>query len=351
MSGLDGPKTGKERGSDGISGRSGLSSRPNLLVRHQISNSPRPMEQDGASGEMIVKANRLIQAKMPLTKVQHRIVGMLISQLDKRDEEFDYQKLYIKDLVERSKISSENLYTLAEDICDRLLEKKLKIKDIKDGKRRYKGISLMDSCEYIEGDGFIKAKFNDSMKPFLLQLKKRFTMYEVGHFLPLKSTYSMRIYELLKMREGISILRMTIEELREILGVEDSYDYFSQLKAHVIKKAQKEIKEKTDIYFTYDVEREGRSAERIKFFIHRADETKPDKPKMEDHTEVPNIDVMDVFLSELTQEQINNLSTDRLEEMHQRALQQAECEVPNRSKSVKQSVTLQRMKDLWEGGK
>jgi plasmid replication initiation protein len=306
------------------------------------------MEQNSASGEMIVKANRLVQAKMPLTKVQHRIVGMLISQLDKGDEEFDHQRLHIKDLVEKSQISSGNLYSLAEDICDRLLEKKLKIKDIKDGRRRYKGISLMDSCEYVEGDGFIKAKFNDSMKPFLLQLKRRFTMYDAGHFLPLKSTHSMRIYELLKMREDISILRMSIEELREILGVKDSYEYFSQLKAHVIEKARDEIKNKTDIYFTYNVEREGRSAERIKFFIHRADGDQSDKPKMEDHTEVPNIDVMDLFLSELTQDQINRLNNETLEQLHERALEQAEREVPNRSKAVKQSITLQRMKAIWE---
>jgi hypothetical protein len=69
---------------------------------------------------------------------------------------------------------------------------------------------------------------------------------------------------------------------------------------------------------------------------------------MEDRTEVPNIDVMDVFLSDLTQEQIDALSQERLDKLHERAAQQAEQEVPNRSKSVKQSVTLQRMKTLWE---
>jgi hypothetical protein len=69
---------------------------------------------------------------------------------------------------------------------------------------------------------------------------------------------------------------------------------------------------------------------------------------MEDRTEAPNIDVMDVFLSDLTQEQIDALSQERLDKLHERAAQQAEQEVPNRSKSVKQSVTLQRMKTLWD---
>lgn len=302
----------------------------------------------GSSGEMIVKANRLVQAKMPLSKLEHRVVGALISQLEKGDDEFGQQKLYIKDLIEESKVASQNLYSLAESICGSLLEKKIEIKRKEDGKRVYKGISLMDSCEYREGDAYIEARFNDSMEPFLLQLKKRFTMYEAGHFLPLNSTYSMRIYELLKMREGISILRISVEELRDILGVEDSYSSFSQLKYHVINKAQMEIGEKTDIHFTYDVEREGRSAKRIKFFIHRSEKEEADAPKMEDRTEVPNIDVMDLFLSELTQEEIDDLDEETLDKLHQRAVQKVERQEPHGSKTLKQSLTLQRMKTLWE---
>lgn len=297
---------------------------------------------------MVVKANRMTQAKMPLSKVEHRIVGMLISQLEKEDNEFDLQKVYIRDLVERSESASQDLYRRAEEICDSLIDKSIKVRSMEDGKRVYDAYNLMSRCRYKEGSGYIEAKFNEEMRPLLLQLKRRFTMYDVDHFLPLSSNYSMRIYELLKMREDLSILRITVGELRAILGVEDSYKYFSHLEHHVIKKARKEIKDKTDIYFTYDVEREGRSAERIKFFIHEAGEQESDKPKMEDRTEAPNIDVMDVFLSDLTQDQINRLSDEELEELHERACQQAEQEVPNRSKSVKQSVTLQRMKSLWE---
>ena len=300
------------------------------------------------SGEMVVKANRMTQAKMPLSKVEHRIVGMLISQLEKGDDDFDLQKVYIRDLVERSDSVSQDLYGRAEEICDSLIDKSIKVRSMEDGKRVYDAYNLMSRCRYKEGSGYIEAKFNEEMRPLLLQLKKRFTMYDVNHFLPLSSSYSMRIYELLKMRESISILRITVEELRAILAIEDSYEYFSHLEHHVIKKAQEEIKEKTDIHFTYDVEREGRTAKRIKFFIHQGGEERPEKPKMEDRTEAPNIDVMDVFLSDLTQKQIDALSQERLDKLHERAAQQAEQEVPNRSKSVKQSVTLQRMKTLWE---
>lgn len=44
----------------------------------------------------------------------------------------------------------------------------------------------------------------------------------------------MRIYKLLKTREDISILRMTVNEFRDILGSNDSHECFLQLKAHII---------------------------------------------------------------------------------------------------------------------
>jgi plasmid replication initiation protein len=300
-------------------------------------------------GKMIVKANKLVRAKMPLTKLEHRVVALLISQLSKDDEEFSVQKLPIRDLhKETDSQTSGDLYRRGEEICQSLLDKKLEIKRLKDGKRKYKGINLMDSCEYLEGDGYIEAKFNESMKPYLLQLKKRFTMYQVGNYVPLSSTYSMRVYELLKMREGITILRVSVEEFRDILGVEDSYSSFSQLKYHVIGKAQEEIQEKTDIHFTYDVEREGRSAERIKFFIHQSTEDEGDTPKMEDRTEAPDIDVMNLFLSDLTQDQIDNLNQETLDALHERAVQKAERQNPDRSENVIQAEAYRHMKALWE---
>jgi plasmid replication initiation protein len=304
--------------------------------------------EDSSTGQMIVKANKLVQAKMPLSRMEHRIIGALISQLDKDDREFGYQKLHLRDLMNRSDLSDESLYNRAEDICQSLLDKKLEIKRLVDGKREYEGINLMAACKYKEGDGYIRAKFNEEMGAYLLQLKKRFTMYKAGHFLPLRSTYSMRIFELLKMREGISILRISVEELRDILGVGDSYSAFSQFKYHVIEKAQKEVGEKTNISFTYDVEREGQVAKRIKFFIHSDDEEPEDATKIEDRTEAPDIDVMNLFLSDLTQDQIDNLNQETLDALHEKAVERAQRENPDRSENVIQAEAYRHMKALWE---
>jgi plasmid replication initiation protein len=302
-----------------------------------------------AKGQMIVKANKLVQAKMPLTKLEHRVVAMLISQLDRGDEEFGFQKLHIRNLKKTSEQKElGSLYQRAEKICSSLLEKKLEIKTEEDGKRVYDGISLMNRCKYKEGDGYIEAKFNEEMKPYLLQLKRRFTMYDAGYYVPLRSTHSMRIYELLKMREGVSVLRISVEELRDILGLQDKYEYFSHLEHHVIRKAQEEVDEKTDISFTYDKEKDGRSVKRVKFFIHSDDEEPEDATKIEDRTEAPDIDVMNLFLSDLTQDQIDNLDQETLDALHEKAVERAQRENPDRSENVIQAEAYRHMKALWE---
>lgn len=303
--------------------------------------------EESSKGQMIVKANRLVQAKMPLTKVEHRIIGMLISQIDKDDEEFGFQKIYVKDLKETANISSKSLYQRAEELCSSLLEKKIEIKRMEDGKRVYHGISLMRSCKYEEGDGYIRARFNEDMKEYLLQLKRRFTMYEAGHFLPLRSTHSMRIYELLKMREDVDNLYMDIEELRDILGLQDSYEYFSHLEKHVIQKAQDEIAEKTDIHFTYDVRREGRSAKEIEFFIHSDKDLSEGPQKVEDRTSTPSIDVVGMFKSDLTQEELDSLDEEETQSLHERALEQAQRENLGGGSTMLQAETYRLMKQLW----
>lgn len=229
--------------------------------------------------EMVVKANDLVRAKANWTRLEHRVVGMMISQLDKEDEAFAPQRIYIKDLMELSGTDYGALYERAEAICSKLLKQEVYIRDEVDGKRRYRGYSPIVMCEYVEGDGCIVAQFNEAMKPFLLQLKKRFTMYRLQNFMRLTSQHSMRMYELLKMRSDLRHLRITVDELRAILSCEHSYSRFSDFKRKVIDKTQEEIAEKTDIIFKYQVQRQGQTPTHIRFIIEDENEDQPQVPE------------------------------------------------------------------------
>jgi len=230
-----------------------------------------------SSSRRIVKHNDFVKARSNLSKIEHRVIAMLIAQLDRDDEAFELQRIKIKDLIEKSGSTSQDLYNRGKEVCQRLLNQQIHIQKEEDGKRVYEGYNALDKIRYVEGDGYIEARFNDSMKPFLLQLKRRFTIYQLEAFMQLGSRYSMRIYELLKMREDLRWLRIPVEQLREMLACEEKYSRFGDFRRRVIERAQSEINDITDISFTYKVERKGQSPVRVNFMIQPKEGT-PSKP-------------------------------------------------------------------------
>jgi len=315
--------------------------------------------------EMVVKANDLVRAKANWTRLEHRVVGMMISQLDKEDEAFTPQRIYIKDLMELSGTDYGALYERAEAICSKLLKQEVYIRDEVDGKRRYRGYSPIVMCEYVEGDGCIVAKFNEAMKPFLLQLRKRFTMYRLQNFMRLTSQHSMRMYELLKMRSDLRHLRITVEELRGILSCEHSYSRFSDFKRKVIDKTQEEIAEKTDIIFKYQVERRGQTPTHIRFIIEDENEEQTRVPEngkkpvqrngesngspdnsaeRSNGLGAPRIDIYALVLDELSQSEIDEHSEEEIRSLIKKNYEEAK----NQEKSEVNRANLVRSRTVSE---
>jgi hypothetical protein len=84
----------------------------------------------------------------------------------------------------------------------------------------------------------------------------------------LKSSFSIRIYELLKQYENFKERSFLVEDLRTMLGIEaDEYPKYGNFKQKVLNVAQKEIAEKTDISFEYEETKVGRGVGKIRFFI------------------------------------------------------------------------------------
>ena len=347
--------------------------------------------------QTVVKSNRMVKAKTPFTKLEHRVVASLISQIDRDQESFGTQRVSLRRIIERAEVSSTEIFRKAREICDRLVEKSVGICTYDEERGRvYTAYTLFRRCRYVEQEGMIEAKFEEEMRPLLLQLKNRFTMYSLNCFLRLPSRHSMRVYELLKMREDLGAMRISVEEFRETLGLENSYDRFTDLRRHVIEKARKQVSKHTDIRFTYRVERDGRTAEGLRFFVSRGEGAsrgeeagrggkgssggegssggkgsggEPDgrgvesgsagtaapAPQMDINADTGaetslRFDAKTWFLKGLTQEEIRSLSDETLGALHEAAQEAARRRHPNAKKSVLATETLRQMEKKWESG-
>ncbi|MBR4858829.1 MAG: replication initiation protein [Clostridia bacterium] len=74
------------------------------------------------------------------------------------------------------------------------------------------------SDESYFADGNIHLKLDDSLSPYLLQLKGNFTLYTYDAVSKFKSRYSYRIYEFLKSAEGMGFYKISLSDAISLLG-------------------------------------------------------------------------------------------------------------------------------------
>lgn len=306
--------------------------------------------------EVVAKANDLVRARHTFSTYEQRIFASMVAKLKRESTKFPVQQIPVTQICDRS--NSSDLYRRLDEISKRLTSRKIVIRKTDDeGNRSFERINVFSKCKYKEGEGAIEARFTEDMRPFLLELKERFTLYLITVFLRLQSKYSTQIYELLKMRQGLWKIKMSVEEFRDVLALEDKYEQFYSLRKRVIEQARKELQEKADIFFTYDVIRDGRTPVAITFFIHRnedvIEEVEEKALKVEDagdqKRESPRIDPKSMFLSDRTQEELEELDRKQLQEMYQRARERAENAYPNRSEGIVKERTYAYMNEIWNG--
>ncbi len=215
----------------------------------------------------ISKSNRIVEARYKLTLVEQKFILMMVSLINPNDIDFKYYNIKIKEVADFIGLSTKNAYRELKKIIIRLNKKTLIIQ--KDDNRELI-TSWVASAEYFKHEGIIEFEFSEKLKPYLLQLKKEFTSFKISYIIQLKSTYSIRIYELLKQYEKIGKRRFALDDLRKMLGItEKEYPLFANFNQKVIKIAQKELSEKTDISFTVNKVKNGKKVVGIIFYINR----------------------------------------------------------------------------------
>lgn len=220
-----------------------------------------------------VMANDIIKGKQDMTLQEARIIRLLITQVVKQDKDLKTYTCRIQDLAKFLGVSSQNMYRDIRDICRQLLKRTV---DIGTGnpKEPWKTFQWVQLAEY-DGNGNITLMLSNQIKPYVVELDKWFTQYQLGNILAMQSFYSIRLYELIKCQDGITrtekdFHEFTMEYLREYFCCEKKYKRVSQFKQKVIDTAVKEINEKgkTDIQLDVEYIKTGRAITAVRFYVH-----------------------------------------------------------------------------------
>lgn len=202
--------------------------------------------------QIIRKSNELIEARYRLSIWEQRLVLTLLMQISRKDEDFKRYKVNITELASLWQLEGSYATAIYEEVqnaADSLLGRTVQLSD---DPTISESVSWLAYVKYKRGSGEVEMEFHSSLKPYLLQLQKHFTQYQLGHVVNFRNQYSIRIYELLKMEVFKHPIGFTkdfkYEELRVLLGIEENeYALFGNFKMRVITPAVQEISTHTDL--------------------------------------------------------------------------------------------------------
>lgn len=235
--------------------------------------------------KLIRKSNELVEARYKFDIWETRVFTKMLTMVQRHDSDFQEYRIYLKEIVKDFQIeNNKDAYDRLRAGGYKLMSKIIKtIRDTDEGLMELATPIVVGVQNPVdtksEGAKFIDVSFHPEMKPFLLSLKSKFTIYDVRNILKLPSSYSIRIYELLKQYEKIGRRKFELQELKEIIGVieevdnngkksyKDNYPLFGNFKQRVLLKSQKDLKKLTDIQFSFEPKKTGRKITHIIFDI------------------------------------------------------------------------------------
>ncbi|OOR09879.1 initiator RepB protein [Bacillus cereus] len=212
---------------------------------------------------IVSKSNTLIEANSRLNLVEQKILLCLASNIEPNDRDFKTYTFPIKQFHDLLGLNGSTKYTELSKITKELLSKVI---EIRAGEELIQ-VSWLSSAIYNRNKGTIDMRFDPLLKPFLLELSSKFTSYRLANVVKLKSTYAIRIYELLKQYEDLRERTISLENLRYYLDAMDVYPNYANFKQRVLKPSQKELNQKTDISFEFEEIKLGRKVQKIRFII------------------------------------------------------------------------------------
>lgn len=299
---------------------------------------------------LVTQKNELVEARHidPLSVNEQKIVLTMISMIEPADDDFKNYQLSVKNFAEMVGIKGESTYSEIKKISKTLVSK---IIEIPIGKSDWIVATWASSVRYRSNEGTVEFTFDPKLKPYLLQLKNKFTSYKLSNILNLKSTYSIRMYELMKKWQHLGRWECSIDDLRGVLGAKDvkSYSVYGNFKNRVLLPSLGELNEKTDVQISFKERKKGRSVERIEFTIRHAPEneiklSQPDDAFVQPKKEPDNEDVR-IRLNNLADKEIYQFTQSYFSQLYQGALliwgEEAETELAmlieyvNLEKSVK----------------
>ena len=208
------------------------------------------------------QSHLIVNAKYALTPSEINLILTLLTTIKKEDKDFKDYKFTLSEFNEKTKksMTTKDLNNTVKSLMSKPLE-------IYVSENKWK---IFHWFSYFEcNDSLITCRFDKALKPYLLEIKDRFVISDLRMILPMRSSYSKRIYLLLKEYSKIGMRTFNVEELQEILKVPKSLKNYADFKRKTLKRAEADINKFTDLEVSFTEKKRGRKVIEITYIIKK----------------------------------------------------------------------------------
>ena len=210
------------------------------------------------------ESHLITNAKVSYTSSEIDLIMMLLTSVKKEDKDFKDYVFSVQELEKKAgkKINHTQLKDTAKSLMSKVIE-------IQESPKKWKLFTWFSSFSY--DDGIVTCSFHKDLKPYLLELQGRFDIANIKHLLPMKSSYSKRIYMLIKERSKFGSRTFDINEMMELLKVPKSLLNYADFKNRVLIQAKNDINKYTDLEVDFEEIKPSRKVTGVTFTIKKND--------------------------------------------------------------------------------
>lgn len=211
--------------------------------------------------------NAINRAAHFLDVIEQRIILSAIAQVpvgEVTDEEL--YCVSASDLVELGS-NQTKVYGQMKEAVKTLFDRYLTL-TFEDGKsRRTRYFRWVQTVDYADNEARIYLRFSKDLLPFITDIQREFTRFNLIDLAGIRSSYAVRLYALLMQFRDTGKLMIKVDDLRERFELSDKYNTYNNLKARVIEPAVKQINagSRTQIKVSFKEKKIGRKVDTLIF--------------------------------------------------------------------------------------
>jgi plasmid replication initiation protein len=175
--------------------------------------------------------------------------------------------LTAKEFSEVFNANIDNSYKSLYKACKKLMKTSIILEKIE--LNEIWEINVCSTAKYNKKHGCITVKFTDDIMPYLAQVRKKFVLYNLKEVANFGSLYTTRLYELIQEFKETGWMLKSVDQLRNVFAVGNSFKKYNDFKRYTFEHACKEINDNYDIDLRFEEEKKGRKVVAVKFFFKK----------------------------------------------------------------------------------